>query len=148
MSFSLTGPNEFFSQFSLPGWIFIILGLLERSGPSESILVALNSICMAVQLLCPVETTSRCLGKAQQLDLTFFFGFLFQVSRFSLFKLRCKAEIHVLLLVSITHALHLREIPWHATENCERPNKKKLTIAQCREFCVHTVAAPSIFLLS
>ena len=43
MEFVCTARNQIYSHFSSPGWNFIILGLLERSGPSESILEALSS---------------------------------------------------------------------------------------------------------
>ena len=92
VEYALTAPNEIYSHFTPPRWIFIVLGSLERSGPSESILAALSSIDTSGPLPRPLQTTPPCLGTAQ-LNFTFLFGFLEKFNRCSQFKLRCRAEI-------------------------------------------------------
>ena len=104
VEYALTAPNEIYSDFTQPWWIFIVLGSLERSGPSESILGALSSIDTSGPHPGPLRITPPCLGTAQQLNFTFLFGFLPKFNRFSQFKLRCKAQIQALHLMSITHA--------------------------------------------
>ena len=83
---------------------FIILGLLERSGPSEYIMVALSDIDTQEPLPPPLQTTPPCLETAQQLNFTFLVGILPKFNRFSQFKLPGEAEIPGLHLMPIKHA--------------------------------------------
>ena len=70
------------------------------------------------------ETTTQSQILFRLLFFFFFFFSLLKFNRFSRFKLLCKAEIHALHLMSITHAQGKREIPWHAPKNCEVTIKK------------------------
>ena len=121
MEFGCTARNQIYSHFSSPGWNFLILGLLERSGPSESILEALSST-RATSMTSPNWPTMPRNETTTQSQ--FFIGSLLKFNRFSRFKLLCKAEINALHLMSITNAQGKREIPWHAPKNCEVTNKK------------------------
>ena len=124
VEYARTAPNEIYSHFTPPSWIFIVLGSLERSGLSESILAGLSSIDTSGTLPRPLQTTLPCPGTAQQLNFTFLFGFLPKFNRCSQFKLRCKAEIQALHLTSITHAPCQREIPWHTPQQNEVMHKQ------------------------
>ena len=139
VEYALTAPNEIYTHFTPPLWIFIVLGSLERSGPSESILAALSSINTSGPLPRPLQTTPPCLGTAQQLNFTVFFGFLPKFNRFSQFKLCCKAHIQALHLMSITHTMCQREIPWHAPQQKEVMNEI-FAFTLGRDFRVHLVA--------
>ena len=104
-----------------------------------------------MQLLRHLEATSRCLGKAQELDLTFFF---ISCSRSADFHdSNCAAKLRYICFRGCPLRMRCAKGKSPGMEQkTVNAVTKKFRVARCREFCVHTVAAraraPSIFLLS
>ena len=143
VSFSRKGTNEFFSQFSSPWWIFVILGLLERSGPSESHPGSspLNMHRGATSMSSWNYFTMPRKGHSNSTSHSFSIS---SSSSADFHDSNCAAKLRSTCFrwCPLRMRCANREIPWHATKKLREQN------AQCREFRVHTVAAPSIFHLS
>ena len=83
----------------------MIYGSLKRPELSEDSLVVSTSLGMPESRLCALEDALACLRIAKQLHNTFLFAILLKLNQTSRFKLRSKAEIQALCLMSNTHAL-------------------------------------------